>query len=94
MFSVDNTKNEKRLRYPFFDYINIKWSTWVSYSFKTALDYNYFYDSMNFWCYGTILLYKKLAHRKTEFNLQQDVGDHLSVCVLKLEFVWEKIKIK
>ena len=54
MFSVDNTKNEKRLRYPFFDYINIKWSTWVSYSFKTALDYNYF---MIQWIFDVMALY-------------------------------------
>ena len=33
----------------------MKWGLWISYSFKTALDYCSLYRSMHFWCYDITL---------------------------------------
>ena len=59
----------------FCNYIKMKWSTWVSYSFKAALDYSLRYRSMYFWCHDTtlkkILLIEKLNstwNKQTNFN--------------------------
>ena len=41
---------------PFFNHIKIKWSTWVSYSFKAAPDYSSLYRSMHFWFHDTTLM--------------------------------------
>ena len=55
LFSEDNAKIKKGWDIPFFDYIKIKWSIWVSYNFKVDLDYSLLYRSIYFWCYDTIL---------------------------------------
>ena len=75
MFSVDNTKMKRGWDIPFFKYINIKWSTWVSYSFKAALDYSSLYRSMYFWCHDTtpkkVFPIEKLNlawNKQTKFN--------------------------
>ena len=49
MFSVDNTKMKRGWDIPFFNYVKIKWSMQVPYSFKTTLDYSSLYRSMYFW---------------------------------------------
>ena len=60
---------------PIFTYIKIKWSRWVSYSFKAALDYSSLCRLMHFWCYDTTL--KKIfsieklnltSNNQTNFN--------------------------
>ena len=62
MFPVDNTKMMRGWDIPFFNYVKIKLSMWVSCSFKTALDYSSLYRSMHFfffffhfWCHDTTL---------------------------------------
>ena len=55
MISVDNTKMPRDWGIPFFNYINIKQSTWISYNFKAVLDYSSLYRSIHFWYYDTTL---------------------------------------
>ena len=54
--SEGNTKMKRNWGIHFFNNINIKWSTWVSYSFKAALDYSSLYRSMILWYYPEKLL--------------------------------------
>ena len=48
-------KNEEQLGHSFFSYIKIKWSTWVSLSFKAALYYSWLYRSIHISCHDTTL---------------------------------------
>ena len=59
-------KNEERLGHSFFNYIKTKWSAWVWYSLKAALNYSSLDRSMYFWCHDTNL--KKILSTET-FNL-------------------------
>ena len=75
MFSVDNTKSKRGWNIPFFNYVTIKCSIWVSYSFKAALVFSSLYRSMHFWCHDTalkkILSIEKLNltwNKQTNFN--------------------------
>ena len=75
MFSVDNTKMKRGWDIPFFNYIKIKWSMQVPYSFKTTLDYSSLYRSMYFWYHHNslknILSIEKLtlySNKQTNFN--------------------------
>ena len=54
LFSVGNTKTKRDCGIHFFNYIKIKWSTWISYIFKAALYYSLLYRSMHFWCHVTM----------------------------------------
>ena len=52
---MDKTKIRRGWDILFFNYVKIKWSTWVSYSFKAAFDYSSLYRSIHFWCHDTTL---------------------------------------
>ena len=54
--SEGNTKMKRNWSIHFFNNINIKWSTWVSYSFKAALDHSSLYRSAILWYYPEKLL--------------------------------------
>ena len=69
MLFFDNTKIRRGFDISFFNYIKIKWSTWVSYSFKVDFDCSSLYRSMYFWCDDTTL--KKVFSRE-KLNLTRN----------------------
>ena len=66
LFSLENTKIKRAWEIPFFNYIKIIWSTWVSYSFKAASIFD-----VNAFLMSRYYPEKNIVNRKVEFNLEQ-----------------------